>query len=185
MKTKKHYIVIAVFAIVTLGAGVALAKRSCWSMLDNLKGIELTDAQRTKLEAKQTGHQKKMIQLRADLSVARLEKQKMMKGRNFKKEKVEKQIKKMMAVKTDMQMARLDALADLRTVFTDEQWEVFSKHMGKRGHGFGNEDGFDRGPGKQGHHRGGYKGKHGRGDGYPGNNRAKCPYYDHNSQVEE
>lgn len=184
MKTRKHFIVIAVFAMVTLGAGVVLAKRPCWSMMDNLKGIELTDEQRTKLEAKQSDHQKKIIQLRADLSVARLEKQEMMKDRNFKKEKVEKQIKKMMAVKTDMQMARLDALADLRTILTDEQWDVFRNNMGKRGHGFGNEDGFGRGPGKQGHQRGGYKGKHGRGDGYSGYNRANCPYYDHDSQAE-
>lgn len=172
MKTGKFYMILAIIAILTLGTGVAFAERPCFSALNNLPGIDLTKDQKAKLEAKEIEHRKKMIRLRSDLSIAKLEKQNMMKNRNFKKEGVSKQIKKITGIKNGMQMAKLDVMVDLRDTLTDEQWETFRNSKGKKGCGsFGK---------KGGHH--GKKFKDGK---YYGRGKGGCPYYDKAMNMED
>lgn len=147
MKTKIAYILVTLIAVTVLGGGSAFAQRSHMSVLDRIEGINLTGEQRVKLEASEIDHRKKMIRFRADLAIANLEKHSLLKDKNFKREAVQEQIKKIMAIKTDMQMARLDNQDLLRQVLTDDQWKLFKeqlrkskgkrmgkKHLGKKRH---------------------------------------------------
>ena len=176
MKTRTSYIIVAVIMMVAFGVGNALAERPCFSMMDNLSGLKLTDDQKAKLEKNQTAHCKKMIRLRADLSIAKLEKQKMIAHKNFKEDAVRKQLGKVMDVKRDMQMARLDALTELRDVLNDEQWVAFSSNLGNKCDRPCFKKGDDCGRQLRGkHHRGGHKGRDlDPSMGY-GRNMADCP----------
>lgn len=133
MKSKLTYIIAGICSFLIIGAGSVYAKGSCLAQVDRIPGMTLTDAQKATLETKEAEFKKKMIKLRADHAVARVDKDELMKNKNFKKEDVQKQIKKMMAIETDMEMARLDSLDDLRKILTDEQWAVFASHMDNYG----------------------------------------------------
>jgi Spy/CpxP family protein refolding chaperone len=148
MKNKINYIMITVFTLVTLCAFSAMAKEPCPVAPDNTKKIEmkrgmpdkfmdmeLTAEQNDKMDKMMTDHRKKMIRLRADLEIARIDKMEMIKDRNFQKDKLQKQVKKIMAIETNMEMARIDMLAQARTILTDEQWKVFSDRQKHRRHG--------------------------------------------------
>lgn len=131
MKAKLTYMIIGITAVMMIGLGQAYARGTCFSMLDRIPGITLDDSQKATLETKETDYRKKMIRLKADYAVARVDKETLMKDKNFKKDQVEKQIRKMMDIETNIEMARLEALDELRKVLTDEQWKTFSTHMGK------------------------------------------------------
>ncbi len=132
MKTRTIYVVFAAIMMVALGVGAAFAERPCFSVLENLSGLNLTTDQKTKLEEKQMPHCKKMIRLRVDLFIEKLEKNKMVRDRNFNREAVQKQIEKIMDMTRNMQMAKLDALADVRDVLTDEQWAEYSDRVTRK-----------------------------------------------------
>ncbi len=139
MKTKKTYILAALIVVSVLGSGTAFAKRSFMSVLDKTEGITLTETQRERLETAELEHRKQMIRLRADLSIARLEKHNLLKEKDFKKDAVLTQINKIVAVEKGIQTARLDNHDLIRKVLTDEQWKKYTEELGK--------------------HRGGKKGK--------------------------
>ncbi len=187
MKTKISFIVVSVFMMVALGAGIALAKRSCFSVIANLPDLELKNDQKARLEKKETEHCKKMIRLRADLSIAKLEKKKLITDKNFKASAVRKQIEKIMSVKRDIQMARLDALTEIRDVLTDEQWTGFSSHIKNI---CNNKPCFQKSPdcGRQmkgKHHRRGHRGKgFDCGMGF-GQNRDDCLHSFNRMRMEE
>jgi len=178
--------VMAVVMMMALGAGTAVAGRSCFSVVSNLPGLKLTNEQETKLSKTETEHCKKMIRMRAELSVAKLEKQVMLRDKNFKEEAVQKQIKKIMDIKTDMQMARLAALTELRNVLTDEQWEQFSSYVGKRGGGSYCKKCFGCGRQHWGNHRqGGQKERNFDCGMVRGPKLKNCPYSDPNTKMDK
>jgi len=137
MKSKRIYMLAGILTLMVLGLGQAYAQGTCLSFIDRIPGITLDDAQKTTISAKETEQRKKMIQLKADHELALLDKDALLKDKNFKKDAVEKQVRKIMAIESDMEMAKLDGLDELRKVLTDEQWAMFSKHMGQRGPGMG------------------------------------------------
>ncbi len=155
MKTKTAYILAAFFVVTILGSGAAFAERSFMRVLEGIDGIDLTEAQREKLENAEIDHRKKMIRFRADLSIAELEEHTLMKNKDFDKAAVQEQIKKIGTVKTGMRMARLDNHDLLRQVLTDDQWKQFmgALRAGKGRHGgrkhFGGGMGFERHFGKR------------------------------------
>lgn len=126
MKTKMTYTMAGIFTAVILWSGWAMAMPGCLERIDSIKGITLTDAQKTKIQAFDTDHQKKMIKFHADMSIARLEKDNLLKDKNFKKDAVEKQVRKIMAIKTDMELEKVAEINNLRTVLTDDQWKAFT-----------------------------------------------------------
>jgi hypothetical protein len=132
MKTKVTCMVVGIITMTLLGISPVFAQGVC-SRIDMIPGIILNDAQKAKLQASDLEHQKKMIRLHADFAVAELEKDNLIKDKNFKKDAVEKKIHKIMAVKTDMELEKLSEINDLRTVLTDDQWKIFVAHMGSRG----------------------------------------------------
>ncbi len=185
MKTKNSYIVIAVFMMVVLGAGIVFAKGSCLCAVTNLPGLELKSDQKAKLEKQQTEHCKKMIRLRADLSIAKLEKQKIIADRNFNEDAVRKQIEKIIAVKRDMQMARLNALTEIRDVLTDEQWLEFSSNItSKCGRPCANNGPVYNRQMRGKHHRGSHKGKDFDCGMRFSQNREDCPFSGNRMRME-
>lgn len=179
MKTKLTYIIITAVALVTLGTGVALAWGSCYSKIDRIPGITLDDKQRAALNAKEDEHQKAMIRLKADFDIARVEKQALLKNKEFNKKDVQKQIDKMGGIKAEMQKAKLDALDNVRQILTDEQWALFNDAMGKKGYGKKGKNCMRSGMAKGGHHGGDY------GAGYHGRAKSGCPYSQGNPVIEE
>ena len=186
MKTRLYSAVIGIVAVAFLGAGIAFAQPACVSFIEKIPGITLDDAQKAKLQTKDVEHQKKMIRLQADHQVARVETNNLMKNRNFKKDAAEKQIRTMMAIETDMELERLQALHEMRGVLTDAQWKAFSAHMGQGGFcgrgamsgRCGMMGGDNRGMGP--HHKGMKAGK-GMGPGM-GKGMADCPYMNSTSK---
>lgn len=178
MKSKRALIMIGIFAFLILGAGYVFAQGTCLSYVDRIPGITLADAQKAKLGAKEADFRKKMIQLRADHAVARVDKDEALKNKNFKKDDVQKQIRKIMDIETEMEITRLNAMDELRTVLTDEQWALFANHMdkkrpfkGKQCPGMGDDTNCPAGYGK-----GTGKGMgHGQGETY-GKGMQNCPY---------
>lgn len=171
MKTTIRLIMIAIMALFVAGVAQAYAQSSCLTMVERIPGITLDDAQKASLSDKEADHRKKMIRLRADHQVARVDKQNLIKDRNFKKDAVKKQILSMVDIKKEKELARLDALDDLRKILTDDQWAVFVAHTG----GKGMDDG--RCPGMRGDFHKGKGGKgHGMGTGGTGPGMGDCPF---------
>ena len=132
MKTKVTYMVVGIITMAFLGISPVFAQGVC-SRVGMIPGMTLNDAQKAKLQASDLEHRKKMIRLHADFAVAELEKDNLIKDKNFKKDAVEKQIHKIMVIKTDMELEKLSEINDLRTVLTDDQWKLFVAHMSSRG----------------------------------------------------
>ncbi len=146
MKKKLSLVMfVAMFTMFTIGIGWACNRQQKAPLFKNLSGLNLTEKQTAKLETKKMDHCKKMIQLKANLAIAKLEKQKMIKDRNFKSEEVKKQIEKIMDIKTEMQMAKLEVLAKLSDILTDDQWKQFSTMITKRGRGSYGKNNFEGG----------------------------------------
>ncbi|GAB6094863.1 hypothetical protein JCM14469_11150 [Desulfatiferula olefinivorans] len=170
MKTAIKLTVITIITLFVAGAVQAYAQPSCFTMVERIPGITLDDAQRSALTEKDADHRKKMIRLRADYQVARVDKQNLIKDRNFKKDAVKKQIESMVGIQKEKELARLDALDDLRKVLTDEQWAVFTAHTAGAG--------MDaRCPGMRGaFHKGKGGQAHGKGEGGFGPRMGDCPF---------
>jgi Spy/CpxP family protein refolding chaperone len=130
MKKRLSYIITGIVAVALIGSGFAFAQSKGLSILEGIPGINLDDAQTAKLQAKDVEHQKKMIKLRADHQIARVDVDNLLKDRNFKKDTAEKQIRNMMGIETDMELERLAQLHELRGVLTEAQWKVYAAHAG-------------------------------------------------------
>lgn len=180
MKSKLTTIFTIILSFLVLGTGVVFAQGTCLSKVDRIPGITLDEAQKTALESKDAEYKKKMIRLKADHAVARVDKDEALKDRNFKKDAVKKQIRKIMDIETEMEITRLDALDELRSILTDEQWEAFKGHMGPHGKFKGKACPRS---GKKAHCPAGYgKGKaHGQKEAYA-KGMKQCPY---SSQTEK
>lgn len=185
MKSKLSYMLAAVVAMAVIGSGFVYAQSRGLSILEGIPGITLDEAQKAKLQARDAEHQKAMIKLQADYKMARVDGDALLKDKNFKKDAAEKQIRKMMAVQTDMELQRLERIHELRGVLTDAQWKVFTAHAGAMGCGMGgrgmgggcgmmmNGCGMMGGKAGMGPHHKGMKGGMGAG---MGKGMANCPY---------
>lgn len=131
MKTKITYILVTFITVTVLGNGAAFAQNPFALKHDKSVEINLTEDQKSKLESGRLALRKQMIRFRADLAAANLEKSAMMKDKAFTKAAVQEQIKKIMAIKTDMQMAKLDNHDLIRRVLTDDQWKPFIEMLSK------------------------------------------------------
>lgn len=130
MKKRLSYIITGIAAVALIGSGFAFAQSKGLTILEGIPGITLDAAQKTTLDAKDVEHQKKMIKLRADHQIARVDVDNLLKDKNFKKDAAEKQIRNMMAIETDMELERLAQLHELRGVLTEAQWKVYAAHAG-------------------------------------------------------
>lgn len=175
MKKRLTYITVAVAAFALIGSGLVYAQSRGLSILEGIPGITLDEGQRTKLQARDAEHQKAMIKLHADHKIARVDLEAILKDRNFKKDAAEKQIRKVMAIETDMELNRLERIHELRGVLTEAQWKVYAAHTGICGMG-GGMGMMKRGCGMMGERDG--MGPHHKGmkGGGMGRNMGNCPY---------
>ena len=137
MKSKLSYMLAAVVAMAVIGSGFVYAQSRGLSILEGIPGITLDEAQKAKLQARDAEHQKAMIKLHADHKIARVDLEAILKDRSFKKDAAEKQIRKVMAIETDMELNRLEKIHELRGVLTEAQWKVYAAHTGICGMGGG------------------------------------------------
>lgn len=110
--------------------------------------LKLTDKQQDALSAIRTEQMKKMVALRSKLKVAKIEMSEILADRNFSKNKAKRQIQKINGYKLEMAMVKLNSMDKKRKIFTDEQWKLISKRIGKRG--YKGHHGYGRGMGRRG-----------------------------------
>lgn len=126
-------IVLTVLGVIFSSAVCVYAKGPKGPDLGPIPGEELDESQKAALETQQVEMMKQIILLQAELDVTRLDKQTILKNKNFKSSAVEKLIKKEQDIKTEMEMLRLKNLEAMRNILNDDQWKAFSKHMGPVG----------------------------------------------------
>ena len=121
-----------------------------------MEALELSDAQKDKVETLTFEHKKQMIEVRAELETLLLEKKEAMKDNDFAAAK--KLNAKIFDKKEEIANARLDLKDDIMNELTPEQQEKakdLHKKMGKRKmmkEHRGGKDG-EKGEGKRGNHR--------------------------------
>ena len=86
-----------------------------------LAALDLTDEQKTKLEAIHERSARKNIQSRADIQIARLDLRKLLRADNPDRRAIESQIDKVSSMQAAMQKANLGAMFEARSVLTDAQ----------------------------------------------------------------
>jgi Spy/CpxP family protein refolding chaperone len=141
--------------------------------MDNPKGdrcinkLDLTKDQETKIEALRIEHQKKMVDMRADLEKALLEKKQLLAKGDYSRNDFINVTNKLSKIRETMNTSRANHQMDIYDLLDKtqkEKWNSFqSERPGKGGKGF---RGCGNGPGNgKGFHRGGGRGQ-GRGMGY-------------------
>lgn len=96
--------------------------------------LNLTEAQKSKMEEMKTKHQKEMIELKADLDKKKLDHKKLMKSDDLKRADVLKLTDEMNTIKNQISKARATHKMDVYDSLTKEQREIWSERKmdGKR-----------------------------------------------------
>ena len=154
MTKKTIYTIIALFSIVSLVTVSAFAEGKRFNrnrMQANCTQLNLTDDQKVQFDKNRADQRKEMIRIHSKISIAKIEMHEMVKDKTFNKDDVKVQIEKIINLKSEMELTKLDSMDKMRTILTDEQWELFSEMFGKkRGKAF-------RGKRSEGrHHRGNF-----------------------------
>lgn len=98
--------------------------------IDMLKEhLKLNDDQVEKLKKIQSDYRKEMIKRRANLRIAMLELWELIDAKNLDMAKVEKKVKEVEAMQSDLMLYRVRTLQETRKFLTDEQYEHF-REMG-------------------------------------------------------
>lgn len=150
-------------------SGVAIAQPGRGFAGDDrcINRMELTKDQETKIEALRIEHQKKMVDIRAELEKALLEKKQLLAKGDYSRSDFINVTNKLSKIRETMNTSRANHQMDIYDLLDKtqkEKWNSFqSDRPGKGGKGF-RGNGFGPGNGK-GFHRGGGRGQ-GRGMGY-------------------
>ncbi len=106
-----------------------MAKQDC--------GLGLTEEQMEKLHALKLEHQKKMIDLKAEMKKLELGMQEeMMKAPD--RESMMKHVDKMMELKVRMKKARIKMIFDAKKIMPEDKWKILLRHhMGRDRHEMG------------------------------------------------
>lgn len=155
MKRKMIATITVSALFITLISGIAFAQKGSGFRVcihpKVMKELNLTDEQETAIRGKEAELKKKMIQLKADMAMVKIDQKQIMRERNFNLEDARSNTGKIADLKSRMDTLKLDAAVALRDVLTDDQWkkmvelkETMKPGKGKRG---------GRGHGESGHHR--------------------------------
>lgn len=104
--------------------GIRMAEQNLFSgrMLLKMKDdIGLTPEQIGKIEKMQNAHQEDMIKVNADIKVLELKLQSLLKGDKINRTSMEKMIRDIAKMRTDLQVEHINYLLDLRDMLTPEQ----------------------------------------------------------------
>ena len=115
-------------------------------------GLDLTEEQMDKLHALKIEHEKKMIDLKAEMKKLELGmKEEMMKDSPSKNDMM-KHVDKMMELKGKAKRAKLEMIFDAKKIMPDDKWKMFVRHhMMKEKYGRGERMGCCSGMGMKGH----------------------------------
>ena len=124
-----------------------------------LKDAGLSAKQLEQIDTLHDAAQRKTIDLRHDLDLARLEMRKLMSTYKVNKTAVMNQLDKIDGIKLRLKKIHVGLRLDIRKIMTEQQWEKVRLMRAKMRHGrrgmgeYGR--GFGKGPGRRGHHGGG------------------------------
>ena len=160
MKRKYMWMGIASL-ILALGATAAYAKGHNGKMRGfqgyQLEALELTQDQKDRLKFIRTENQKRMIQLRADAQIGRVELRELMSQKSPSEIKVDKVLEKVNETRARITENRVKMKLSINKVLTDEQLqklqEMPKRRRGGRSH-FRERRGLHGGPGGPGWGRG-------------------------------
>ena len=97
------------------------------------KALDLTEAQRGKLEDMHLSRAKEMARLRADLQIARIDLRATMKQDDPNRAEVKKRVAQVNGVRSKMLERRVDHTLSLKKILSKEQLEKL-EHMKRKGH---------------------------------------------------
>jgi Spy/CpxP family protein refolding chaperone len=97
-----------------------------------LQALDLTDEQKTKIEAIHERAQRKNIQSRADLQVAQLDLRKLLRAENPDRRAIESQIDRVSALQVGMHKANLGVMFETRALLTEAQKKQLQEMRGQR-----------------------------------------------------
>lgn len=113
------------------GHGMGMGRGHGMRFAMRLHALDLTDDQKTKIEAIHDRAMRKNIQSRADLKIVQLDLHKLLRADNPDRRAVEAQIDKLSAMQTAMHKAHLGVMFEARSLLTDAQ----KKQLQEMGHG--------------------------------------------------
>jgi len=108
-----------------LRSGDGMGRMGVMSLLtDELK---LSDDQKAKLEEMHTAHRKDMIKSNADLQIARVDLQNLMRQDNPNLDSIHEQLQKIANLEAEMQFSQIKATVEAKNILTDEQKTALKK----------------------------------------------------------
>lgn len=134
--------------------------------------LNLTADQQSKFDEIKTEHEKKMIDLRAELKKARLEMRTLMSADNSTEGDIKDQISKSAEIRKEMDNEKVDMYFSVMNILDDSQKGIWKNHKNRMSMGFGNkfDQGFGPGKGMRGN-----RGNRNFGPRGAGSN-PNCPY---------
>jgi Spy/CpxP family protein refolding chaperone len=90
--------------------------------------LNLTDAQKDKIENLRFNHQKEMIDLRADLQLKMLEMRKLRSGENLSRDKMIDLTKEINEIRNKMSLARTNHQMDIYEVLDNTQKKIWNEN---------------------------------------------------------
>jgi Spy/CpxP family protein refolding chaperone len=97
--------------------------------IEHADKMGLTDDQVMKMKPLHSDMQKKQARFKADKKIAEIELMEIMEVKDFDLEKANSAVKKMADIKTAHHLEMLQAMKEMRTIFTDEQFKKMKKMM--------------------------------------------------------
>jgi Spy/CpxP family protein refolding chaperone len=97
--------------------------------IDHADKMGLTDDQIMKMKPVHSEMQKKQARFKADLKIAEIELMDIMEVKDFDLEKASAAVKKIAEIKTAHHLEMLNAMKEIRTILTDEQFKKMKKMM--------------------------------------------------------
>lgn len=95
--------------------------------LEHADKLGMTDDQIAKLKPLHTGMQKKQVRFKADLKIAELELKEIMEVKDFDLDKATAAVKKISEIKTNHHLEMLQAMKEVRTQLSDDQFKKMKK----------------------------------------------------------
>lgn len=97
--------------------------------LEHADKLGMTDDQIAKLKPLHTGMQKQQARFKADLKIAEIELKEIMEVKDFDLDKATAAVKKIAEIKTNHHLEMLQAMKQVRTLLTEDQFKNMKKMM--------------------------------------------------------
>jgi Spy/CpxP family protein refolding chaperone len=142
---KRHFAVPILIALLALAAPAtsraetakgeprAEMKRGMRGRPGMMEGLKLSDDQKSKLEEVHYRHEKKAIEMRADLRLATLDLHRLMRAESPDQRAIDAQIDRVSALRGSLQKAGVASMLETRALLTPEQRKLWREQHGRGG----------------------------------------------------